>query len=158
MAMDRAILSTPEEAGYGETMTSDEKQACEMCGAVGQHWTSECPYFQHSVSMDVLELRKKSPTGDTLFLLNEMDRWAARWIVARDALVSAQERVSDALDIRTIADDNGCENCSHFWSRKNTCVPTRGEPRLVNAGDYVPPWCPGFNNRMMETSDETTSD
>ena len=138
------------------TDTEEEPILCEACRALNQHETARCPYAQHRVHGRVAELRARAAHPETYlpltdeefpWLLNEMDRWAARWVAARDATIAAQYRAAEAIEIRLIEDDNGgCANCAHFLDRINTCMgPKLQQARQLDAGVYVPPWCPGFH-------------
>lgn len=83
--------------------------------------------------------------------MKEMDRWAARWLVARNAAIAAQYRTAEAIEIRLLDDEGGCANCAHFLSRISTCMgPKLQRARQLDAGVYVPPWCPGFSPRSDE--------
>lgn len=127
------------------TDTEEEPVICEACGALNQHETARCPYAQHRVHRRVARLREIFHHDDTIWALSEMDRWAARWMAARDATIAAQYRTAEAIEIRLVDDKDGCVNCAHFLNRINTCMgPKLDRARQLDAGIYVPPWCPGF--------------
>lgn len=158
-----------EEDDMDETLSRlEEAVRCGACRALNQHETANCPYALHRVHGHVAEIRTLSrwqrtttplatnhdgslvhnptdPEFRILWLLNELDRWAARWMAARDATIAAQYRAAEAIEIRLVTDADGCDSCAHYLERISTCMgPKLQQARQLDAGVYVPPWCPGF--------------
>ena len=52
---------------------------------------------------------------------------------------------------KKIDESGGCSACTLYWKRRGLCTHNQWvDPgRPLDAGDYVPPWCPGIVQRPM---------
>jgi hypothetical protein len=124
------------------------KPPCSHCGSLshdGQEFT--CPYRQHRVHERIFQLRSSNSNpslADARWLFEEMERWVDRWVATRQSAIDAQHKVAESISIRLVTDSDGCAGCAHFFARSSTCMaPKLKSPQQLDAGVYVPPWCPG---------------
>ena len=50
---------------------------------------------------------------------------------------------------KNINEPGGCSACNHYWERRGLCTHSNWSPpgQPLDAGNYVPPWCPGIAPR-----------